>query len=196
MDRNTHKKKKSASQISLKPINQFSSHIQMRRSLLSSLRIQPSSNSPTKHKNMSSAISIGRVKVSNSQDLKSYISSNLKLMHSKANVSSGKLKPASFMSKNMGNYDSSRSVAGPLQDLLPKTITSISSKTLTGMVAGKIKKINQDAYFINNNFSNTHSQVLLGVLDGHGIYGGQVSCYVKSVLPGYFETALASSGKT
>ena len=71
-----------------------------------------------------------------------------------------------------------------------KIITAISSRTATGSVNGKLKPNNQDDFFIHSGFSQNHSHTLLGVMDGHGIYGHEVSSYVKRQLPLLIENNL------
>ena len=45
------------------------------------------------------------------------------------------------------------------------------------------KKLNQDNYFIMNNFLGNSDYTFLGVCDGHGIYGQNISSYLKEHLP-------------
>ena len=45
------------------------------------------------------------------------------------------------------------------------------------------KKLNQDNYFINHNFLGNSNYTFLGVCDGHGIFGQNVSSYLKEHLP-------------
>ena len=66
---------------------------------------------------------------------------------------------------------------------IPSVIQSISSKTLTGWVNGKPKKANQDSYLVTHNFNSSKSQTLLGVMDGHGVFGDQVSSFIRAYLP-------------
>ena len=46
-----------------------------------------------------------------------------------------------------------------------------------------IKKLNQDDYFIYKNFLNNPSYIYMGVCDGHGIFGQNISFYLKEHLP-------------
>ena len=46
-----------------------------------------------------------------------------------------------------------------------------------------IKKLNQDDYFIYKNFLNNPSYLYMGVCDGHGIFGQNISFYLKEHLP-------------
>ena len=45
------------------------------------------------------------------------------------------------------------------------------------------KKLNQDNYFITNNFLGNSDYNFLGVCDGHGVYGQNISSYLKEHLP-------------
>jgi hypothetical protein len=71
-----------------------------------------------------------------------------------------------------------------------KIIAAVSSRTATGSVGGKSKPNNQDDFFIHSGFSQNRFQTLLGVMDGHGIYGHEVSAYVKRQLPLLIENNL------
>ena len=46
-----------------------------------------------------------------------------------------------------------------------------------------VKKINQDNTFIFKNFMNDPNNIYLGVCDGHGMYGHDVSAFVRENLP-------------
>ena len=52
----------------------------------------------------------------------------------------------------------------------------------TGM-SGDEKKVNQDNYFIFKNFGNSFENIYMGVCDGHGLYGHEVSGYIRENLP-------------
>ena len=52
----------------------------------------------------------------------------------------------------------------------------------TGL-AGDDKKVNQDNYFIFKNFVQGFDNIYMGVCDGHGYYGHEVSGYIKENLP-------------
>lgn len=76
-----------------------------------------------------------------------------------------------------------------------KSIKAISSRTCTGTINGKPKPNNQDEMFILPNFAQCKAQSLIGVLDGHGIYGHEVSAFVKRQLPLMIENNLPYEGK-
>lgn len=46
-----------------------------------------------------------------------------------------------------------------------------------------MKKTNQDILFILNNFNEDPNNILMSVCDGHGMYGHNVSNYLKENLP-------------
>lgn len=81
-----------------------------------------------------------------------------------------------------------------IKRLSTKLITGICSKTATGTVNGKPKPNNQDDFFILGNYAQNKSQTLIGVMDGHGIYGHEVSAFVKRQLPLLVENNLPYEG--
>ena len=52
----------------------------------------------------------------------------------------------------------------------------------TGL-SGDDKKVNQDNFFIFKNFVQGFDNIFMGVCDGHGYYGHEVSGYIKENLP-------------
>ena len=70
-----------------------------------------------------------------------------------------------------------------------KLLSQISFMSATGSVGGKQKMNNQDCHVIVQNYASK-SQTLLGVMDGHGIYGHDVSLFVKKQLPLLIENNL------
>ena len=64
-----------------------------------------------------------------------------------------------------------------------KTITNINSLCQKGFSGPNITKINQDNFFIYKNFLNNPKYIFMGVCDGHGIYGHDVSAYLVYNLP-------------
>ena len=64
-----------------------------------------------------------------------------------------------------------------------KEIKKIETLTKKGYSGKGIKKINQDNYFIYKNFSHNPDNIFLGVCDGHGIVGHEVSYYIINNLP-------------
>jgi hypothetical protein len=73
-------------------------------------------------------------------------------------------------------------------------VEKVTFKTRTGMINGKSKSNNQDDYFVINNFAGCKNQLLAGVMDGHGIYGHDVSSFLKKQLPICIENNLPYDG--
>ncbi len=63
-----------------------------------------------------------------------------------------------------------------------KKIRCMHDISKTGL-SGEDKKVNQDRYFIFRNFVEGFDNIFMGVLDGHGYYGHEVSEYIKENLP-------------
>ena len=63
-----------------------------------------------------------------------------------------------------------------------KKIKCIHDISKTGL-SGEDKKVNQDRCFIFRNFVSGFENIFMGVLDGHGYYGHEVSEYIKENLP-------------
>ena len=63
-----------------------------------------------------------------------------------------------------------------------KKIRCIHDISKTGL-SGEEKKVNQDRYFIFRNFVTGFENIFMGVLDGHGYYGHEVSEYIRENLP-------------
>ena len=64
-----------------------------------------------------------------------------------------------------------------------KYIKKIESLCKKGYSGPGIKKTNQDNFFIYNNFNNNSNYVYLGVCDGHGLFGQDISTYLVNKLP-------------
>ena len=67
--------------------------------------------------------------------------------------------------------------------LNPKYIKSIEKICKKGFAGPGIKKTNQDNFFIFNNFNNNTNYIYMGVCDGHGIFGQDISTYLVNHLP-------------
>ena len=67
---------------------------------------------------------------------------------------------------------------------LKRNIT-INECTKPGCSGPGVVKVNQDAYFVKENFLKNSEYVLIGVCDGHGEQGQAVSQYVAKKLPEY-----------
>ena len=63
-----------------------------------------------------------------------------------------------------------------------KKIKCMHDISKTGL-NGDDKKVNQDSYFIFKNFVQGYDNIFMGVCDGHGYYGHEVSGYIKENLP-------------
>mgnify|MGYP002623249628 FL=1 len=64
-----------------------------------------------------------------------------------------------------------------------KRIIRIESICKKGFAGPGVKKTNQDNFFIYKNFTDNPSNVFLGVCDGHGMFGQDVSGYLVNNLP-------------
>ena len=64
-----------------------------------------------------------------------------------------------------------------------KYIKKIESLCKKGYSGPSLKKTNQDNFFIYNNFNNNSNYVYLGVCDGHGLFGQDISTYLVNNLP-------------
>ena len=81
------------------------------------------------------------------------------------------LNPNDYIKKDNNNIKNNK-----------KKIKCIHDLSKTGM-SGDEKKVNQDTYFIFKNFGNGFDNIYMGVCDGHGYYGHEVSGYIKENLP-------------
>ena len=63
-----------------------------------------------------------------------------------------------------------------------KKIKCMHDLSKTGL-SGDEKKVNQDNYFIFKNFVQGFENIYMGVCDGHGYYGHEVSGFIKENLP-------------
>jgi serine/threonine protein phosphatase PrpC len=66
---------------------------------------------------------------------------------------------------------------------LDSVVTNCACKTRTGEASGRPKKQNQDAYIISHLFAPAQGDYLFAVCDGHGLYGHEVSGFIKEQLP-------------
>ena len=71
----------------------------------------------------------------------------------------------------------------PLKTPEIKSLKKIQSLCRKGYSGHGIKKINQDNFFIFNNFNNNQNYIYMGVCDGHGIFGQDISGYLVNNLP-------------
>ena len=66
---------------------------------------------------------------------------------------------------------------------IEKKIKNIKSICKVGTSGQNQKKLNQDNFFIFQNFLNNPQYSFIGVCDGHGIFGQNISFYLKENLP-------------
>jgi len=64
-----------------------------------------------------------------------------------------------------------------------KKILKLQTLCKKGFAGPGVKKTNQDNFFIYNNFNNNPNYIYLGVCDGHGMFGQDVSGYLVNTLP-------------
>ena len=74
-----------------------------------------------------------------------------------------------------------------------KKILKLQTLCKKGFAGPGIKKTNQDNFFIYNNFNNNPNNLYLGVCDGHGMFGQDVSGYLVNTLPQNMNINLLSS---
>ena len=90
-------------------------------------------------------------------------------------------KEEQLKDKNITNNNISK-IKNP-KDLENKKIEKIENLCQRGFSGPGVKKINQDNFFIYNNFMNNPNYIYTGVCDGHGTYGHNVSGYLVYNLP-------------
>ena len=57
-------------------------------------------------------------------------------------------------------------------------VERIAHKTRTGFIP-QMRKVNQDAYYYQKDLAGIPELWMIGVMDGHGVNGHQVSAFVK-----------------
>ena len=96
------------------------------------------------------------------------------------------------MAKRLSSSQYDISIKDPLYENLKmskivfkekKSIKLIESLCKKGFSGPGIKKTNQDNFFIFNNFNNNSNYIYMGVCDGHGIFGQDISSYLVNNLP-------------
>jgi len=75
-------------------------------------------------------------------------------------------------------------------DPASKKIRQIESICKKGFAGPGVKKTNQDNFFIYKNFLDNPEHIFLGVCDGHGMFGHDVSGYLVNHLPQNLNTSL------
>ena len=95
-----------------------------------------------------------------------------------------------FIKKNLeNNNDISPQNLKP-SDPASKKIRQIKSICKKGFAGPGVKKTNQDNFFIYKNFLDSPDHIFLGVCDGHGMFGHDVSGYLVNHLPQNLNTSL------
>ena len=77
-----------------------------------------------------------------------------------------------------------------------ENLWTLAFRTRTGSIQGKQKPHNQDEFFVIQGYGQSTNQTLIGVMDGHGIYGQEVSAFVKRQLPIFIESNMPSQMNT
>ena len=83
--------------------------------------------------------------------------------------------------KNENIISNSNNIVSP-PEFKGKKIKCIHDISKTGL-SGDEKKVNQDRDFIFHNFVSGFDNIFMGVCDGHGYYGHEISEYIKENLP-------------
>ena len=74
-----------------------------------------------------------------------------------------------------------------------KKVLKIDSCTIPGYSSNGIKQKNLDSFFLKKNFLEKEENFLIGICDGHGIYGDLISQYISQNLPSFIKNS--SKGK-
>ena len=116
-----------------------------------------------------------------------------KVKHNKENGKSRTLNQSKSQNEISPDFikkqlDNDKKVEDPNQNLIPtdpaiKKLLRMESICKKGFAGPGIKKTNQDNFFIYKNFLDSPENIFLGVCDGHGMYGQDVSGYLVNHLP-------------
>ena len=74
-----------------------------------------------------------------------------------------------------------------------KLVSQLSSICKVGYAGPGVKKKNQDNFFIYKNFLDNNDTIFLGVCDGHGMFGHDISGYLVNILPQNLHEALTKN---
>ena len=85
------------------------------------------------------------------------------------------------MNSFQGNINTRKSTSPIYKEI--KLIKEIECVCKKGFAGPGVKKTNQDNFFIFKNFLNNVSYSYIGVCDGHGIFGQDISSYLINNLP-------------
>ena len=116
---------------------------------------------------------------------KQQITNNSNINNNDSNIQLQKLNIQSSLSlndNNIININNINLIPEKQQQFKGKKIKCIHEISKTGL-AGIEKKINQDRDFIFRNFVEGFDNIFMGVCDGHGFFGNEVSEYIKENLP-------------
>ena len=83
---------------------------------------------------------------------------------------------------NLNNKIGTNNNDNIIKEFKGKKIKCIHDISKTGL-SGDEKKVNQDRDFIFHNFVSGFENIFMGVCDGHGYYGHEISEYIKENLP-------------
>lgn len=73
------------------------------------------------------------------------------------------------------------------KEKIQKKILKIDSCTIPGYSPNGIKQKNLDSFFLKKNFLEKEENFLIGICDGHGIYGDLISQYISQNLPSFIK---------
>ena len=107
-------------------------------------------------------------------------------------------KRKNYKTKSITNISNIDSILNRSKDSLPKKaqnntnkikkkILKIDSCTIPGYSMTGIKQKNLDSFFLQKNFLNKEEHFLIGICDGHGIYGDLISQYISQNLPSFLQ---------
>ena len=107
-------------------------------------------------------------------------------------------KPKKHKTRSITNISNIDSILNRSKDSIPKKpqnnpnkslkkILKIDSCTIPGYSMTGIKQKNLDSFFLQKNFLNKEEHFLIGICDGHGIYGDLISQYISQNLPSFLQ---------
>jgi len=73
------------------------------------------------------------------------------------------------------------------KEKIQKKILKIDSCTIPGYSPNGVKQKNLDSFFLKKNFLEKEENFLIGICDGHGIYGDLISQYISQNLPSFIK---------
>ena len=114
----------------------------------------------------------------------------------KKNTNETQNKVNNLLNISSQNPINTLSFKNTLSNIIPqikKKILCMHEFSKTGYAGEDEKKINQDSYFVFHNFVNSSKNIFMGVCDGHGQVGQEVSGFLKENLPIDLNHALKSS---